>query len=202
MNAVAFSVLAVLIVAAALACVVLPRLRDAGAGLAAALVVVAILCAASGEFVVAAALVLAAAGAVATVRTVMPLGRSRDGAVGRALPPRRSWIALGVALGFGALLVVVLAMSGSSFVSGGTPPSEVTVLGGHEPYALVIGLVLAAAGVGVGALLGRTSADERAADAREAARRTRDEHMRARRAAREAARRARREAATSGGGSA
>lgn len=195
MNAVAFSILAVLIVAAALGCVVLPRLRDAGAALMVALVAIAILCAASGQYIVAAALLVAAGGAAGTVRIVLPLGTARDGSGGRALLPRGWWVGLAVALGFGALFAVVLASSGGGFVSGGAAQSPAEVLGGREPYALIIAVVLVAAGVAVAMLLGRTSADERAVDAREAARRTRDERMRARREAREAARRARREAA-------
>lgn len=202
MNAVAFTILAVLVVAAALGCVVLPRLRAAGAALMLALVTTAILCAASGQYIVAVALLVAAGAAVATVRTVLPLDTSGEAAAGGALLPRGWWVALAVALGFGVLLATVLAVSGGSFVSGGAAPSPASVLGSREPYALIIAVVLVVAGGAVALLLGRTSDDERAADAREAARRTRDERMRARREAREAARRARREAAAprSGGG--
>lgn len=202
MNAVAFSILAVLIVVGALGCVVLPRLRDAGAALALALVALAVLCAVSGQYIVAAALLVAAGAGVATVRSVLPYGADAQRPGIGAFLPRGWWVALPVALGFGALLAVVLAMSGASFVSGEAAPSPASVLGGRAPYALIIAVVLVVAGVGVGLLLGRTSEDERAADAREAARRTRDERMRVRREAREAARRARREAAAprSGGG--
>lgn len=200
MNAIAFSILAVLIVVVALAAVGLPRLREAGAALGALLVVIAILAAASGQYFVTIALLLAVASGALLGRAAMPLGRRSDRSRREPVLPRRWWLGAAVGASLGALVVVVLALSGGDFVSGSGAPGAATVLGEGEPYALVIAGVLAAAGIGAGALLGRTSHDEQAHEARVEARRARDERMRVRREAREAAKRARREASTAGGG--
>ena len=200
MNAIAFSVLAVLIVVVALAAVGLPRLREIGVAVLLLLAVVAILAAASGQYLVTIALLLVGATGFVTGRAVMPLGRRGDRPRGEPVLPRRWWLGAAVGAGLGALIVIVLALSGSDFVSGTGAPPPSTALGAGEPYALVIAVVLAATGVGAAFLLGRTSRDEREADARQEARRTRDERMRIRREAREAARRARREASPAGGG--
>ena len=200
MNAIAFSVLAVLIVLLSFAAVGLPRLRETGAALTALLVVIAILAAGMGQYLVTIALLVAAAAGVAAGRTVMPMGRRGDRPRGEPVLPRRWWLGAAVASGLGTLLVVVLALSGGDLVSGTAAPAPATALGAGEPYALVIGAVLAVAGVGAGLLLGRTSHDERDAAAREEARRARDERMRIRREARQAARRARRETSAAGGG--
>lgn len=200
MNAIAFSILAIVIVGLALAAVGLPRLRETGAALAALLGVIAILAAASGQYFVTIALLLAAAGGVLLGRAAMPLGRRGDRPRGEPVLPRRWWLGAAVGAGLGALVVVVLALSGGDFVSGTGASGAATVLGSGEPYALIIAVVLAGVGMGAGLLLGRTSHDEQAHEARAEARRTRDERMRARREAREAAKRARREASAAGGG--
>ena len=200
MNAIAFSILAVAIVVLALAVVGLPRLRETGAALAALLVMIAILAVASGQYFVTVALLLAVAGGLLLGRAAMPLGRRGDRPRGEPVLPRRWWLGAAVGGGLGALVVVVLALSGGDFVSGTGAPGAATVLGAGEPYALVIAAVLAAVGIGAGLLLGRTSHDEQAHEARAEARRARDERMRVRREAREAAKRARREASAAGGG--
>ena len=200
MNAIAFSILALVMVVLALAVVGLPRLRETGGALALLLVVIAILAAASGQYFVTIALLLAAAAGALLGRSVMPLGRRGDRPHGEPVLPRRWWIGAAVAGGLGVLVVVVLALSGSDFVSGTGAPDAATALGAGEPYALIIAVVLAATGIGAGLLIGRTSHDEQAHEARAEARRARDERMRARREAREAAKRARREASTAGGG--
>lgn len=200
MNAIVFSILAVAIVVLALAAVGLPRLRETGVSLALLLVVIAILAAASGQYIVTIALLLAVAAGMLVGRTVMPLGRRGDRPRGEPVLPRRWWIGAAVGAGLGALVVVVLALSGSGLVSGTSAPGAASALGAGEPYALIIAAVLAAVGVGAGLLLGRTSHDELEHEARAEARRTRDERMRIRREAREAAKRARREASTAGGG--
>lgn len=200
MNAIAFSILAVVVVVLALAAVGLPRLRETGGALVLLLAVVAILAAASGQYFVTIALLLAAAGGVLLGRSVMPLGRHGDRPRGEPVLPRRWRVGAAVGGGLGVLVVVVLALSGGDFVSGTSAPGAATALGAGEPYALIIAVVLAAIGVGAGLLLGRTSHDEHEHAARSEARRTRDQRMRARREAREAAKRARREASTAGGG--
>jgi NADH:ubiquinone oxidoreductase subunit 6 (subunit J) len=206
MNAVAFAPLAVLIVIGSLATVVLPRLRDAGAALLVTLVLIAVFSAVSGQYLVAVAELLAAAGGLAAARTVVPLSagrRARGAGAASRVPrlPRSWWIGAAVAIPLAVLFAVVLGMSSGALTEGGGAPSPASVIGSHAPYALVIAIVLAVTGFGAGALLGRTGADEREADARHEARRTRDERMRARREAREAARRARREASPTGGSS-
>ena len=199
MNTVVFAIVAVLIVASALAAVVLPRVRDAGAALLATLVLIAVLSFASGQYLVGLAEVAAAAGAAAAGRSVMARGQpARPQAEPRV--PRRWWLGAAVAAPIALLSAVVLALSGDQLVRGSGGPGPVSVLGGQEPYALVIALVLLVAGAGAGVLLGHTGSDEREADARQEARRTREERMRARREAREAARRARREASPAGEG--
>ena len=198
MNAIAFAILALLIVVSALAAVGLPRLRETGAALTLLMVVIAILAAGSGQYLVTIALLGAAAAGVVVGRNVMPLGRRGDRPRGEPVLPRRWWLGAAAAVGLGALLVVVLALSGGDFVSGTGAPSPPDAIGA-QPYALVIAAVLAVVGIGVALLLGRTSDDERDADARHEARRARDERMRTRREAREAARRARREAPAAGG---
>lgn len=200
MNAIAFSILAVVIVVLALAAVGLPRLRETGGALAALLVVIAILAAASGQYLVTIALLLAAAGGVLLGRAAVPLRRRGDRPRGERVLPRRWWLGAAVGAGLGGLVVVVLALSGDDFVSGSGAPGAAGVLGAGEPYALIIAVVLAGVGIGAGLLLGRASHDEQAYEARAEARRARDERMRARREAREAAKRARREASTAGGG--
>lgn len=200
MNAIAFSVLAVAIVVLALGVVGLPRLRETGGALALLLVVVAILAAATGQYFVTIALLLTASGGVLLGRAVIPLGRRGDRPRGEPVLPRRWWVGAAVGAGLGALVVVVLALSGGDFVSGTSAPGAASALGAGEPYALVIAVVLAAIGIGAGLLLGRTSHDEQEHEARAEARRARDERMRARREARDAAKRARREASTAGGG--
>lgn len=200
MNAIAFSILAVVIVVLALAAVGLPRLRETGGALALLLAVIAILAAASGQYLVTIALLLAATGGVLAGRALMPLGRRGDRPRGEPVLPRRWWVGASVGAGLGVLVVVVLALSGGDLVSGTGAPGAATALGAGEPYALIIGVVLAAIGIAAGLLLGRTSHDEHEHEARAEARRTRDERMRTRREAREAAKRARREASTAGGG--
>ena len=197
MNAVAFAILAVLIVAACLGTVVLPRLRDAGTALLVTLVLIAVLSAASGQYIVAVAEVLAAAGGAAAGRSVLKLGSQTDRPAGDPRLPRFWWAGGGAALALGGIAAVVLGASGGDLVQGGGAPSNVSVLG-EEPYALIVAALLAVFGFAAGALLGRTSDDEREADARQAARLTREERSRARREAREAARRQRRGASPAG----
>lgn len=206
MNAAAFAPIAVLIVIASLAAVVLPRLRDAGTAMLALLVFIAVLSAASGQYLVTIVELLAAAGGAAASRTAVGLwrpGATRGSAASTrgSWLPRAWWIGAAVAIPFGILFATVLVVSGGSLVQGGSAPSPGSVIGADEPYALVITIVLAATGFAAGALLGRTGADEREADARQEARRAREDRMRARREAREAARRARRETSPTGGSS-
>lgn len=197
MNAVAFTILAILIVAACLGTVVLPRLRDAGAALLVALVLIAVLSAASGQYIVAVAELLTAGGGAAAGRSALKLGKQTDRPAGEPWLPRLWWAGGGAALALGGIAAVVLGASGGDLVQGTGAPSNVSVLG-EEPYALIVAALLAVFGFAAGALLGRTSDDEREADARQQARRSREERSRLRREAREAARRQRREASPAG----
>ena len=123
MNAIAFSVLAVLIVVVALAAVGLPRLRESGAAVILLLVAIAILAAASGQYLVTIALLLAGAAGVLAARTVIPMGRRGDRPRGEPLLPRRWGLGAAVGAGLGALIVIVLALSGGDFVSGTGAPA-------------------------------------------------------------------------------
>jgi len=194
MSAVAFLVVAILAVATAGAAVILPNPRDAGAALLAFAIAVAVLFAATGAWLVALAQLLVPFAAALTTYLLLRRAAYRGLVRSAPLVPRLWWLGLAVALGFGALLVTVFALSDNAWFQGPSQTSLVTVLHDAEPYALVIAAVLAIAAVAVAMLLGRTADDERQTDALLAARRQRDERMRARRAARERARRSRREA--------
>ena len=69
--------------------------------------------------------------------------------------------------------------------------SLITVLHYRTPYALVIAVILAGAGVAMALLIGRTGDDERATDEVLAARRRREERVQRRREDRERAKRRR-----------
>ena len=191
MNAVVFYILAALIVATSVAVVGAPRLRDAGAALVFAGTAIAILAGAAGAPIVAVAQfavpLLCAAAAVLLMR------QSRYSALAR--PARvvslMRWIGAGVAGSFGALFIVVFATSGDGWHAGSGTASLITVLHYRAPYALVIAVILAVAGVAAALLIGRTGEDERETDEAIAARRRRDERMQRRREDRERARRRR-----------
>ena len=200
MNAVAFFVLAILVVLASAAAVTLPRLRDAAASLLAACVLMAVLFGAAGAYAVALAQVVVPLAGIGAVLLLLRRGGYR-GMVRPASPlPRLWWLGAAVSLGFAALLVTVFSLSGSGWFQGSADTGILGVLGSREPYALVIAAVLAVLGVGIALLLGRTGGDERETDALLAARQRREEHARARREAREQARQARRRQAPAAGG--
>ncbi len=191
MNAIAFYVLAALVVLAAAAAVSLPRQRDTVLAVAALCVAAAVLFAVAGGYAVAVAQVLIPAACAGGVWVAMRRGGYRG--LARPEPWRRArWLLALPAIALGVLVVVVLALSGGAWhVAGGAVGSLITVLHYRAGFALMLALVLAVTGVAAAVLIGRTSADERELDRATETRRLREERERRRREDREAARRRR-----------
>jgi len=196
-NPAAFYIAAAIVVAAAAAAVLLPRLRHAGAAACAMSLAVAALFALSGAYAMAVADVVITA-AMAAVFGAVLLRREPYCRIAPSTPPasRNRLVAAGAALAFTALLVVPFAIAGDRWHAGSGTARLVTLLHYRAPYALVIALILIVAAGTSAALIGRTSADERALDQAAEARRRRDDRVQRRREDREAARRARRGSAT------
>ena len=108
-------------------------------------------------------------------------------------PPTVSgwWLPAGAAIGFGALLLIPMALSSNGWASGHGEARLVTLLHYRAPYALIIAVVLAVTAAGAALLIGRTSRDEREHDRAANARHQREERTRRRREDRAAARRGR-----------
>ncbi len=195
-NALAFYAVAVLIVLAAAAAVGLPSLRLASYAGAATVVLLAILDIVSHAYMLAAIEIVVPGLAVGIVVLVLRREQYRDlGASTNA--GSRWWLGAPVALAVGLVLVVTLAIVGPSWYSdivvsiakAVTPAALITVLHYDAPYALVIAVVLIAATVAAGLVIGRRSGDEQTLDQHLQARREREERARRRRDDRQAGRR-------------
>ena len=192
MNSITFYLLAALVVAGSGAVVVLPRLRDAGFALVATAVVIAILSAAAGADAVAVTEFVIVVGSVAATWAVLRRDRSyREMARSSRWLPQRWWLAAVVAALLGLLVLAVFAVSSTAWHNGSGAASLISVLHYQAVYALMLAVLLAAAGAGAALLLGRVSHDERETDRAVESRRQREERERRRREDREAARRQR-----------
>ena len=195
-NALAFYVVAVLIVLAAAAAVGLPSLRLAGYGGAATVVLLAILDIISGAYTLAAIEIVVPGFAVGVVVLVLRREQYRD--LGASDNAGSRWLLGGpVALVVGVVLVITLSIVGLNWYSntavsdlvGFSPAALITVLHWDAPYALVIAVVLIVVAVGAGLVIGRRSGDEQTLDQHRQARREREERARRRRDDRQAGRR-------------
>jgi hypothetical protein len=191
-NSITFYLLAALVVAGSGAVVVVPRLRDAAFALFATAVVIAVLSAAAGADAVAVAEFVIVVGSGAAVGAVLRRDSSYRGLARPASwLPQRWWVAAAVAAALGVLLLIVFAVSGDAWHIGSGAASLFSVLHYRAVYALMLAVLLAAAGIGAALLLGRVSHDERETDRAVESRRQREERERRRREDREAARRQR-----------
>jgi hypothetical protein len=195
-NALAFYVVAVLIVLAAAAAVGLPSLRLASYGGAATVVLLAILDVVSGAYALAAVEIIVPGIAVAL--GVLVLRREQYRGLGAPMNAgSRWWLGGPVALAVGLVLVVTLSIVGPNWYTysaasdlvGFSHAALITVLHYDAPYALVIALVLIAVTVAAGLVIGRRSSDEQTLDQHRRARREREERARRRRDDRQAGRR-------------
>jgi hypothetical protein len=195
-NALAFYVVAVLIVLAASAAVGLPSLRLAGYGGAATVVLLAILDIVSHAYALAVIEIVIPGIAVGVV--VLVLRREQYRGLGAPdYAGSRWWIGGPVALGVGLVLVVTLSIVGPHWywdtvvvlAQGFNPAALISVLHWDAPYALVIAVVLIAVAVAAGLVIGRRSGDEQTLDQHLQARREREERARRRRDDRQAGRR-------------
>jgi hypothetical protein len=197
-NAIAFYIVAVLIVLAAAAAVGLPSLRLAAFGGGAVVVLMAVLDLVSTAYALAVIEIVVPAIAVGIVVLVLRHQQYRglsawSSAFGR-------WrIAGPVALVSGAVLVVTLSLVGMGWFPGPGPQLDiqyaagraalVTVFHYRAPYALAIAVVLVAITIGAGLVIGRRSADEQTLDQYLQSKREREERARRRRDDREQGRR-------------
>jgi NADH-quinone oxidoreductase subunit J len=205
-SGIAFYAFAAVAVLAALAVVGLPELRQAAYALAALGAAVGLLFLLVGNELLFAAQLLVyglAVPAVLLVAVTLTQGRKRDEGAGWL----SSWwpVAVLVALGIGALLLGVVAVSGDTWVKGTyaldgqavtRPMGELIFKRYALPFGVSAVLLLTAL---VGAVVtGRRDDLEEELEAAEAARRQREERMRRRREDRERARQAQRPAAVGG----
>ena len=188
----AFYILAVLIVAGAAAVVVLPRFRHAGAAAAAMSALIAVLFALIGAYGMAVVQFAFTAILAATFAAVL-LRREPYCRIAQSSPATSAtwWLMAALAAGFGALLVVPLALSPAAWHAGSSTARLTALLHYRAPYVLVVAAVLAVTAAASAFLIGRNSADEQAHDRASEAHREREERMRRRREDRAAARRAR-----------
>ena len=194
MNAVAFDVLAVLVVAGAAAAVVQTRPQRAAIALAGLALAVTVLFLLAGAYAVAVVEAVVALLTAATAWAVMVRSRVYRGVLQSLRAAPRTRVAGAAAAGLVTLLVlVVFALSASEWHNGGPGAALVTVLHYRAVYAFLLAIALAVVGIGVALLLGRTGDDEREADRAHESRQRREERELRRRADREAARRGRRE---------
>jgi hypothetical protein len=195
-NAVAFYVVAVLIVLAAGAAVGLPSLRRAAYAGAAVIVLMAILELMSGAYALA-VVQLVVPGIAAGVTVLVFRRDAYRGLVAGPNLPERFWIAAPVAIGTAAVLVITLAVVGNGWYPGNLAVNLpayvgadlVTVLHYRAPYALVIAVVVVVVTIGAALVIGRRSADEQTYDQMLEQRRQREELSRRRRLDREQGRR-------------
>jgi hypothetical protein len=195
-NAVAFYVVAVLIVLAAGAAVGLPSLRRAAYAGAAVIVLMAILELISGAYALA-VVQLVVPGIAAGVAVLVFRRDAYRGLIAGPKLPERFWIAAPVAIGTAAVLVITLAVVGNGWYPGNlvvnlpaySGADLVTVLHYRTPYALVIAVVVVVVTIGAALVIGRRSADEQTYDQMLEQRRQREELARRRRLDREQGRR-------------
>jgi NADH:ubiquinone oxidoreductase subunit 6 (subunit J) len=193
MNAAAFYILAVVILAGAAAAVVLPTPRDAALGLFIFTTAVGLMAIASGAYFTGAIEVVLSALAIAGMALALRRSGQLDWRRRRPQWSARSIIA--AAAGTVAVLGVLLfafSANASGWHSGSGGAALVTLLHYRAPYALVAGVLALAVGTTGALLVGRRSRDEVEFDRTVEARTLRDERTRRRRADREAARRSRR----------
>jgi lysylphosphatidylglycerol synthetase-like protein (DUF2156 family) len=195
-NAVAFYAVAVLIVLAAGAAVGLPSLRRAGYAGAALMGLMAVLELISGAYALAVVQLVVPGVAAAVVVLVLRHDAYR-GLITVPAVPERFWVAAPIAIGAAAILIVTLALVGPGWYPGDLPTlvqthsgaALITVLHYRAPYALAVGVVMVAATVAAGLVIGRRSADEQTLDQLLEQRRQREELARRRREDREQGRR-------------
>lgn len=193
MNAAAFFILAVVILAGAVVAVLLPGPRDAALGLLVFTTAVGLMAIVSGAYFTGAIEVVLSAAAIAAMAYALRRSGQLETRRRRAQWSARSVVvaAAGTVAVLGVLLFAFSA-NASGWHSGSGGAALVTLLHYRAPYALVAAVLALAVG-GTGALLiGRRSRDEVEFDRTVEARTLRDERTRRRRADREAARRSRR----------
>jgi hypothetical protein len=197
-NAIAFYVVAVLIVLAAAAAVGVPSLRLAAFAGVAVVVLMAVLDVVSTAYALGVLEVVVPGIAAAIVFVV--LRRDQYRGLGASLSAgSRWWLAGPVALACGAVLVVPLSLVAMGWYPGPGLHLDIhyaadyaallTVFHYRAPYALAIGVVLVVITIGAGLVIGRRSADEQTLDQYLQSKREREERARRRRDDREQGRR-------------
>ena len=137
------------------------------------------------------------AGAAAAVVVLVLRHDAYRGLITVPAVPGRFWVAAPIAIGAAAILIVTLALVGPGWYPGDLPTlvqthsgaALITVLHYRAPYALAVGVVMVAATVAAGLVIGRRSADEQTLDQLLEQRRQREELARRRREDREQGRR-------------
>lgn len=193
-----FYVLAILIVLAALATLVAPTVRLVLLAVMAGDVLVGVLLIVSGAYLLGAVAMLAPALCLAGVALL--LRRAGYAPLLADVPGlARGWpLAVGASAAVGIILLWTTATRVVDTAHSASGPDLLTVLHYRTPVALGVMLVLAAAAVLGGLLIGRVGDDERALDRHAEQRRLREQRSRQRREHRAAAR-AQRGAARDGG---
>jgi hypothetical protein len=183
-----FYVLAVLIVLAAAAAVLAPSTRHVLLAVMVGDILVGILLAAAGAYVLGAIAIVVPAGTLLGVAAL--LHRSGYAALLADIPGRAaSWpVAAAVAGGLGVLLVWTTATRVKDTVTASAAQNLNTILYYRAPIAIGITVVLAVVAVGGALMVARTGDDERILDRVAEQRRLREERARTRRDQRAAAR--------------
>jgi hypothetical protein len=183
-----FYVLAVLIVLAALVAVVTPSTRQVLLAVMAGDILVGILLIAAGADLVGAFALVAPAGCLLAVATL--LRRNGYGALLADIPGRAaSWPwAVAVAGGIGVLLFWATSTRVDDHAASSGGQGLLTVLHYRTPISLGVAAVLSIVAVGGALMIGRTGDDERLLDRAAEQRRLREERARTRREHRAAAR--------------
>lgn len=189
MNALAFYILAAVLVVASTAVVALPRMHLASAALAAVAVTMTLLFLLLSAYAMAVAQIVIPAIAASAVWLHIRRERRYDGLVQTSRAHARWWVGGAAAGGLAILLIVVFAASAAGWHSGAGIGSLLTVFHYRAVYALLLGIALAVTAAGAALVVGRQGRDERELDRALDARRQREERERLRREAREAARR-------------
>jgi NADH:ubiquinone oxidoreductase subunit 6 (subunit J) len=193
MNAAAFFILGALILAAAVATVGLPRVREAAAGLLVLTTGAGVMALASGAYLTGVIEIVVSAAAIVGFAYAL----SRSGHADLARFPmewslRSTAMAATGALVFAVLLLIAFSGNASDWHHGSGSAALVTLLHYRAPFALVVALLALVVGVAGAVLIGRRSRDEVEFDRTVQARMQREERTRKRREDREAARRRRR----------
>src|SRR5438132_12556974 len=195
-NPAAFYIAAAIVVAAAGAAVLLPRLRHAGVASSVMGLAVAALFAVSGAYAIAATELVVSA-AIAALWAATLVKREPYCRIAPSTPPRsrNHWPAAGAAAALLALLLATFALASDRWHHGSLAPTRlITLLHYRAPYALIVAVVLVLVAAASALVLGRESGDERRLDHAAEQRRHREAREQRRRADREAARRSRRAA--------